>query len=81
VVERILVYGVTGSGQTTFAEHLAEETSSLWHAVDELTWEPGWVAVPLDEQRRRIEAICARERWILDAAYGPWLDIPMARRS
>ena len=79
VADRILVYGVTGSGKTTMARQIAARTGLPWHAVDELTWEPGWVAVPADEQRRRIGAICAGERWILDAAYGAWLEVPMAR--
>ena len=35
--------------------------------------------MPPEEQRRRIAAICAGERWILDAAYGSWLDVPLAR--
>jgi adenylate kinase family enzyme len=76
---RILVYGVTGSGKTTFAARLARVTGIGWHSVDDLTWEPGWVEVPDDEQRRRIEAICAGEEWILDTAYGKWLDVPLAR--
>jgi adenylate kinase family enzyme len=37
------------------------------------------VPVPDEEQRRRIEAICAAEEWVLDTAYGSWLDIPLAR--
>ena len=78
-VERIMVYGVTGSGKTTLARQLGERTGLPWHAVDDLTWLPGWVEVPGDEQRRRIAAICAGERWVLDAAYGKWLDVPMAR--
>jgi len=77
--ERILVYGVTGSGKTTLARRIGERTGLPWHAVDELTWEPGWVAVPDDEQRRRIAAICAGERWVLDSAYGKWLDLPLDR--
>jgi adenylate kinase family enzyme len=79
VPERILVYGVTGSGKTRLAEAISEATGIPWHAVDELTWEPGWVEVPTDEQRKRIAAICAGERWVLDTAYGRWLDIPLAR--
>lgn len=75
----MFIYGVTGSGKTTFARKLAERTGLPWYAVDDLTWEPGWVEVPADEQRRRIAEICATPRWILDAAYNKWLDVPMAR--
>lgn len=35
--------------------------------------------MPLDRQRARIAEICAQDRWILDTAYGQWLDIPLAR--
>jgi adenylate kinase family enzyme len=76
---RVLVYGVTGSGKTTLAERIGRVTSLPWYSVDDLTWEPGWVVVPLDEQRRRIAEVCAREEWILDTAYKHWLDIPLAR--
>jgi adenylate kinase family enzyme len=79
VLERVVVYGVTGSGKTSMAQQLSQRTALPWHSVDDLTWEPGWVEVPLEEQRRRIAAICAEEGWILDAAYGRWLDIVMAR--
>jgi adenylate kinase family enzyme len=79
MVDRILVYGVTGSGKTTLAAGIAARTGLPWHAVDELTWEPGWVAVPLEEQRQRIGAICQSERWILDTAYGQWIEVPLAR--
>ncbi|HEU5214696.1 MAG TPA: hypothetical protein VFU30_04075 [Gaiellaceae bacterium] len=79
VPERILVYGVTGSGKTSLAARISAATGIPWHAVDELTWEPGWVAVPHGEQRRRIQAICAGERWVLDTAYGRWLDVPLGR--
>ncbi len=77
--QRILVYGVTGSGKTTLAARLAAPTGIPWYSVDDLTWEPGWVPVPAEEQRRRIQAICAGNRWILDTAYGDWLDVPLAR--
>jgi adenylate kinase family enzyme len=79
VADRILVYGVTGSGKTTIARQIAARTGLPWHEVDNLTWEPGWVVVPVEEQRRRIAAICAGERWILDTAYGAWLELPLAR--
>lgn len=76
---RILVYGVTGSGKTTLAARLSKLTGIAWHSVDDLTWEPNWVAIDDEEQRRRIEDICTRPSWILDTAYGAWLDIPLPR--
>jgi adenylate kinase family enzyme len=79
VADRIFVYGVTGSGKTTMAARIAERTGLPWHSVDDLTWEPGWIEVPPEEQRRRVAAICAGEQWILDTAYGKWLDVPLAR--
>jgi adenylate kinase family enzyme len=79
VPERVLVYGVTGTGKTTLAARIAARTDLPWHSVDDLTWEPGWVQVAVGEQRRRITAVCDEERWILDTAYGTWRDIPLAR--
>lgn len=75
---RILVYGVTGSGKSTLARRIGERLSLPWHSVDDLTWEPGWVQVPTEVQRARIAAICAQPAWVLDAAYGSWLDVPLA---
>jgi adenylate kinase family enzyme len=74
---RILIYGVTGSGKTTLADQVADATAIEWHSVDDLTWEPGWVQVPAEEQRRRIQQICQQPEWILDTAYGIWLDVPL----
>jgi adenylate kinase family enzyme len=73
------VYGVTGSGKSTLARGVAARLGLPLVEVDELTWEPGWVPVPDDVQRARITAVCAGDRWVLDHAYGKWLDVPLAR--
>jgi adenylate kinase family enzyme len=44
-----------------------------------VTWQPGWVLLPEDEQRRTFSALCARDSWILDSAYSAWLDVALAR--
>jgi adenylate kinase family enzyme len=77
--KRILIYGVTGSGKTTLATSLSRSTGIPWQEVDTLMWNPGWEFVALEEQRRRMTEICARDEWILDAAYGKWIDIPLER--
>ena len=76
---RIAVYGVTGSGKTRAAADIGAVTGLPWHAVDDLTWEPGWIEVPTAEQRRRIEAICRADAWILDSIYSRWLDVVLAQ--
>ncbi len=76
---RILVYGVTGSGKSTLARRIGERLELPWHSVDDLTWEPGWVEVPHKIQRARIAAICEQPEWVLDAAYGAWADVPLAK--
>ncbi|WP_051581265.1 adenylate kinase [Pseudonocardia acaciae] len=78
-IRRIVIYGVTGSGKTTLASRLGATVGIRWHEVDNLTWEPGWVGVPADEQRRRFEEICAGDEWILDTAYSSWLDLALGR--
>jgi len=73
-----MIYGVTGSGKTTFAAKLSERTGIPWHSVDDLTHGANWVDIEVEEQRRRISAICEGPEWILDSAYAKWLDVPMA---
>ena len=47
--DRVLIYGVTGSGKTTLAQQVAVRTGLPFHSVDDLTWQPGWVEVPAEE--------------------------------
>jgi adenylate kinase family enzyme len=61
------------------AERISRATGIPWHSVDDLTWEPGWVEVAHEVQRARIAEICAGDTWILDTAYGKWIDIPLSR--
>jgi adenylate kinase family enzyme len=75
IPKRILIYGVTGSGKTTFAAQLSQDTGIPWQEVDALMWNPGWEFVPLEQQRERMSEICARDEWILDAGYAKWMDI------
>jgi adenylate kinase family enzyme len=76
---RVMLYGVTGSGKTTAAARISEATGIPWTQVDELTWEPGWVQTPLEEQRRRMTEVCDADTWVIDTAYGQWIDVPLAR--
>ena len=77
--DRVLVYGVTGSGKSTAAVRIGERTGHPVTLVDELTWLPGWVPVEDERQRELIGEIVAEERWLLDSAYGAWRDVVLPR--
>ncbi len=76
---RILVYGVTGSGKSTTAARIAERTGLPLTLVDDLTWEPGWVAVDTAVQRQRMTTVVAEDRWVVDSSYSAWLDVVVPR--
>ena len=77
--DRILVYGVTGSGKSTAALASGARTGLPVTLVDELTWLPGWVPVEESVQREVIGEIVAGERWVLDSSYGDWLGFVLPR--
>lgn len=78
--ERILLYGVTGSGKSTAALRLGQVLGLPVHLVDdEIGWLPGWTNRPDDEMRELAAKIAAEPRWILDSAYGTFRHIVLAR--
>ena len=77
---RILVYGVTGSGKTSLARRIGEATDLPWHSIDdEVGWLPGWIERPAEEQVRIVSELVSSESWIMDTAYGRWLDVVLPR--
>jgi adenylate kinase family enzyme len=77
---RVLVYGVTGSGKSVTAGRLGELTGLPVHLVDEeIGWLPGWVERDKAEQRELAAALADADRWVLDSAYGAWLDVVLPR--
>lgn len=76
---RILVYGVTGSGKSTAAEKLGAQLGLPAILVDELTWLPRWEPVAKERQRELIADVVRRDSWVMDSAYGMWLDLVLPR--
>jgi adenylate kinase family enzyme len=77
--DRVLLYGVTGSGKSTAALAIGARTGHPVTLVDELTWLPGWVPVEASRQRELIAEVIAGDRWLLDSSYGDWLGFVLPR--
>lgn len=78
--QRVVLYGVTGSGKTTLARTLATATGLPWHSADdEIGWLPSWRERSIDEQRALATEIVDQPAWILDTAYGKWQDVVLRR--
>jgi adenylate kinase family enzyme len=76
---KILVYGVTGSGKSTMAEALGEVAGLPVTRVDDITWNPGWVPMPVEDQIAHFDALTRADAWVLDSAYGHWRGLVLER--
>lgn len=80
VPSRVLFYGVTGSGKSSAARAFAQATGlPEFSADDDIGWLPGWQQRTVEDQRDLAAAIAARDRWVLDSAYGAWRDVVLPR--
>jgi len=78
-MQRVLVIGPCGAGKSTLASELSGRLGLALFHMDQLNWKPGWVESSKDEIRRKLTAITAADRWIIDGTYGGTLSERLAR--
>lgn len=70
---KILVFGNSGSGKSTYAMTIAERHALAHLDLDTIAWEPGQVAVPrqaADVERSLQVFLDTYPRWIIEGCYG-----------
>lgn len=88
-LQRIAIVGSSCAGKTTLALQLASRLDAPHTELDALYWGPGWTSLEKPEFRRRVRAVAAGPRWVIDGNYSEvraviweratavvWLDYP-----
>lgn len=67
--KKVLVLGCCGSGKSRFATELAGRTGLPLTHLDNVYWRADGTHVPPEEFDRALDALLARDRWILDGDF------------
>jgi adenylate kinase family enzyme len=89
-MQRVVVFGTTGSGKSWLAERLADRTGLRVVELDALFWGRDWQPAPPELFRHRVECETREDGWIVVGNYGQvrdlvwspadtlvWLDLPL----
>lgn len=63
---RIFITGNAGSGKTTLARKLGEETGLPVTGLDTIVWQPGWRKTSEKLRISQERALAAEEQWIIE---------------
>jgi adenylate kinase family enzyme len=81
-VERIVVFGNSGSGKSTYAAHLARVGGLSHLDLDTLVWERGRIAIPRPAQAVELDLehfLNKRSRWVIEGCYSEWVEFASRR--
>jgi adenylate kinase family enzyme len=74
-MQRVVVFGTTGSGKSRLAEQLSQRTGLRVIELDRLYWGRDWQPAPLDLFRHRVEREIRDGGWIVVGIYGQVRDL------
>lgn len=75
---RILIVGVSGSGKTKAASHLAALFGYPLLELDSIHWLPNWQELPRLEMREKVAEFIRQPRWVIDGKYTFMRDVTWA---
>jgi Shikimate kinase len=89
-MQRIVVFGASGSGKTRLGRWLGKRLDLPFTDLDDVYWRPGWAESPVDEFRAAVDESTVGDRWVIAGNYGKardllwpradtlvWLDLPL----
>lgn len=73
-MKRVIVIGCPGSGKSTFARALQAKTGLPLHYLDMMFWNADKTTVSREEFDKRLDAVLATDRWLIDGNYSRTLE-------
>lgn len=73
-LKRVIVIGCPGSGKSTFARALQTKTGLPLHYLDMMFWNADKTTVSREEFDKRLNAVLATDRWLIDGNYSRTLE-------
>lgn len=67
--KRILIIGSGGAGKSTFAKALSRKTGLPLIHLDSVYWRENWQPLSKEEFDEALEALLAKDEWIMDGNY------------
>lgn len=74
-MKKVIVIGCPGSGKSTFAKALHEETGIPLFHLDMMYWNADRTIVEKPVFRQRLSEAMTQEEWIIDGNYGSTMEI------
>ncbi len=74
---RVLIFGNSGSGKSTYARALAHEHDLEHLDLDAIVWEPGRIAVPRPREAILAslgEFLTSSTAWVVEGCYGELME-------
>ena len=76
--KRILVIGCPGSGKSTFARQLHEQSGIPLFHLDNLWWKPDRTHITREEFDQKLDILLEQDAWILDGDYSRTMERRMS---
>ena len=77
-MKKVIVIGCPGSGKTTFAEKLSEESGLPLYYLDAIWHKPDRTHISRDDFDKRLHEILSEEKWIIDGNYSRTIELRLS---
>lgn len=80
-LQRIAVYGGSGSGKTHFSKKLGDMLDIPVFHLDDIFHVPNWKQLNTEDFRSKIKEITSQDKWIIDGNYSKIKDIVLSKTT